>query len=153
MKKIYLTGKRGIGKFSLIDDDDFEKVNAKKWSVSHLGRAKGMHKLNGKWKYVFMHRFIMNFPDGQIDHKNGDCLDNRKENLRICDRSQNGINRPPLNKKYKGVRQVGRRFEARIKFKQKDIRLGSFKTEIEAAKAYNEAAKKYFGEFAWLNPV
>jgi hypothetical protein len=101
-----------------------------------------------------MHRVVTQAVQGQeVDHINGDRLDNRRENLRIVTRSQNAMNRKWNGSKPKGVsRNYNPRslkpFTARIQFNGKPIFLGNFSTVEEAAQAYNEAAAKYFGEYA-----
>lgn len=106
-----------------------------------------------------MHRFIMNAQKGQIiDHINGNGLDNRKENLRFCTHRQNAYNLiTGTNKtsKYKGVHLLKNNglWCVQIKIPNKRIRLGNFEREDDAALAYNEAAIKYFGEFACLNKI
>jgi hypothetical protein len=94
-----------------------------------------------------------------VDHINGDTLDNRRENLRVCTRKENNQNcnkRGTLPKsKYKGVvwvKKVGK-WKAQIKSDKKTIYLGYFKDELLAAKAYNSAAILYFGEFARQNKI
>ncbi len=105
-----------------------------------------------------MHNLIINTPDGmEADHINGNTLDNRRSNLRICTRGQNQRNRRGnLNgtSKYKGVsfKNENKKWVAQIGFK-KNMFIGYYKTEIEAALAYNEAAKKYHGKFARLNKI
>ena len=87
----------------------------------------------------------------KIDHINGDPLDNRIKNLRVCSHKENCRNRKGNNK---GVRQISSgKFSARITVNCKERYLGSFVTKKEALEAYNLAAKKYFGQFAKLNEV
>ena len=108
-----------------------------------------------------MHRLIMDpIPDGmQVDHVNHNGLDNRKKNLRICTSQQNTWNaqKPKLNREsssqYKGVSWYKRynKWVARGTHDGKRITLGYYNCEKEAARAYDAAAKKYFGEYAHLN--
>lgn len=143
--------------FALVDDEDFERVSQFNWHVRITKNAKyavtNMNKTT-----VQMHRFIMNCPkDKMVDHENRNGLDNRKSNLRICSRSENLMNskKPSglLTSKYKGVNRVGKKWRAEIRKNRKGYYLGTFETEIEAAKAYNKKAKELFGEFAKLNEV
>lgn len=155
MKRIPLPG----GKFSLVDEDDFEKLSKFRWCLTASGYAYHGFWKNGKCKNIRMHRMILGTIKKKItDHINHDKLDNRKSNLRICTNSQNQMNRlkqPNTKSSFKGVFPIARlkKFSAFIMKNKKIFRLGYFKTEIEAARAYNEAAKKHFGEFACLNKV
>ena len=90
----------------------------------------------------------------QIDHVDRNPLNNRLSNLRLATYQQNSAN-AKWRSAYKGVRRNkgGNRWEARIKVDQHEYFLGSYTTEEEAAKRYNEAARHYFGEYAFLNPV
>ena len=107
-----------------------------------------------------MHRVIVGARHGQdVDHKNNEAtLDNQRHNWRICTNSQNQMNAKKqigCSSQYKGVcwnRQCGK-WQARIKLNGKEIWLGYFDDEIEAARVYNEAAIEHFGEFARLNDV
>lgn len=149
-KEIQLTQ----GKVAIIDDDDFEKISKFKWHYEH-GYAMGTID---KRKRAYMHRFITDCPIGKVvDHVNGDTLDNRKSNLRICSQRQNAVN---INKnrgtsKFKGVtlRVDKKKWQASITVNYKSIYLGSFDTEIEAAQAYNNAALEFFGKYASLNTI
>ena len=159
MKKIKLTR----GKYVLVDDEDFEHLNQWKWCAQYDGnfyaaRSKGIG--NGKQKFIRMHRYIMNAPKGKVvDHINHNTLDNRKKNLRIASIGQNLRNQQKIKKKasskYKGVSwdKKSRKWSVRIVYKNKQIYLGAFHSEIEAAKAYNRGAKKYHKEFAFLNKI
>lgn len=109
-------------------------------------------------KLVYIHRLLMNAPKGYVvDHINGNSLDNRRKNLRICTSVENSRNSkmPISNKahtKFKGVhKDRGKWIYARIKFNGKNIRKYGFKTEREAAEWYNQKAIELFGEFANLN--
>ena len=100
---------------------------------------------------------IMNAQKGQeVDHRDHNTLDNRRENIRICTHAENMMNRQKgSGSKPKGVSEFKRteKLRARIKVKGKDIHLGYFDNEDDAALAYNVAALKYHGEFACLNII
>jgi len=159
MKKIPLTQER----ITLVDDADFDYINQWKW---HYERRKytgyatrrqylGGGRKNQRQKKIYMHRVIMNPPsDLMVDHINKDGLDNRRENLRMVTRSQNAINshkRRNTVSQYRGVVLTEGLWMACITTKGKHIYLGKFKTEIEAAKAYDVAAQDHHGDFAQLN--
>jgi hypothetical protein len=158
-RRIYL----GEGVWTIVEPADYYRYGNIKWCLGRhetkLYAAGGIKNENGRGaKIVYLHREIMNAPKRQIvDHKNGDSLDNRRANLRLATRSQNMCNRRKTKSKtssrFMGVsfhKQKGK-WAAYINLHNKRIWLGRFKTEIEAAKAYDEAAKKYHGEFARLN--
>lgn len=151
MKKIPLTQ----GKYALVDDEDFNRVNQYKWYLLGNGYAKRI--VNGK--IIAMHRFILNASKGQqIDHINCKKLDNRKSNLRFCNNFQNLQNRSKNRKsisKYKGVTwyKNPKKWGSRITFYRKNLFIGLFNNEIEAALAYNDASKKYHGKFAYPNLI
>lgn len=139
----------------LIDKEDYEKVMQYNWHISNGAVAAHPTAQGNK---IILSRYIMNITDPNIfvDHINRNKLDNRKENLRLCNNSENLRNRPSTKKgKYKGVSLEKRtgKYYAQIKIYYKIKHLGTFDTEIEAAKAYNEAAKLYHKEFAYLNEV
>lgn len=160
--KIKLTGKVGSGKFAIVDDEDYEHLNQFKWHLNEFGYARtGTYKFNKHNGAILMHRFILNAPKNMdVDHINHNTLDNRKINLRLCTRSQNLHNSKKrknvyFSSKYKGVNwqeDIGR-WRARIQIEKKPIHLGTFDNEIEAAIAYNNAARKYFGKFAKVNLI
>lgn len=139
-----------------IDREEYQKVKGGTFSI-RLAKGKTPYAMIGGRP---LHRRIMNPPDGMtVDHINHDTLDNRKKNLRICTRSQNNWNRnykvATGTSKYKGVYFEKERnrwvFEINIHNKKYDRK--RFKTEKEAALAYNRVAKVLFGEFACLNVI
>ena len=157
MKQIKLTQ----GQFALIDDDDFELVSQFKWYAlkpKKIFYALMCAVVNGKRIDMRMHRLIMNAKKGQIiDHKDRNGLNNQKNNLRFCthtENSRNSISNKGLSK-YKGVSwaKAAKKWRAGIKVNNRGIYLGYYTNENEAAKAYNEAAIKYHGEFARLNII
>jgi len=158
MKKIYFSGVLGSGKFTLVDDEDYKELNNHKWFLSRNGYACCNMWINGKRKSVLMNRMIMGNPiDKYVDHKDTDKLNNQRSNLRICNNSQNQANRKIQKNNpsgYKGVtRKTKKMWAATIRKDNKNYHLGYFPEKIDAAKAYNEAAIKYFGEFARLNEI
>jgi len=176
MKKIRLWQNRDeISDYeTIIDDEDYEKiVEAIKYKNGKPGKWYAHKTCAGSGYYAFagdhrksMHRVIMDPPKGMdIDHINGNTLDNRKENLRICTRSQNSQNRKLRSDSasgYKGVykhkaRNLKKPFEAYIGDSEtsypstKHINLGCYTTAEEAARARDKKAKELHGEFAYLN--
>lgn len=147
------------GYAAIVDDRDFDWINAFKWTVwtpptSKTAYAMRAVKKNGIWQPEKMHRVIMGLPLLTVDHINGNGLDNRRQNLRLATQTQNSRNKPFIKgKTYKGAsRQSGcDRWCAAIMVNRKRIYLGLFKELNDALRAYDEAAKQYFGEFAKLN--
>ena len=141
-----------LGTFrALIDTEDLPLVVHMRWNISGQGYAISDHKR----KKVLLHRVVMGDPLECLDHINRDRLDNRKENLREATPSQNTANSKirPSRSGFKGVRKVGKKYEAKINFKGKTTRLGMHPTAEDAARAYNEACRKIHGEFGVLNNV
>ncbi len=135
----------------LIDYIDYEAANQIKWWVVR-GYAQGQI---GR-KKLYMHRWLLEFPEYDIDHINGNRLDNRRSNLRICTESQNLANqrlRKNSASGYKGVtwRPDEQKFRVRIMVNGRSITIGQFSEAEDAAHAYDKAAVKYFGEFAKTN--
>ena len=106
---------------------------------------------------VYMHREVMRVTDDRVvDHRYHNCLDNRKEFLRICTKGQNGMNKSShldSKSKYLGVSPKDNRFMSQITKDGKTHYLGLYINEIDAALSYNDAAIKYHGEFANLNNI
>ncbi len=157
MQKIPLTQ----GKFATVDDDVFNELSQYTWharkSRNTFYAVRNVSKLGGGYTALPMHRQIIDVPSNmKIDHKFGDGLDNRRENLRICTNLQNIHNqykRQGTLSKYKGVyKRLGYdRYRAQITVNGKKINLGDFSSAEIAARAYDRAARLYFGEFARPN--
>jgi hypothetical protein len=151
------------GKYAIVDPEDYAALIKYKWHVHKAPHTfYAVHSLtNGKKqprKNAQMHNLIIKIPPGMfIDHINHNGLDNRKANIRTATRTQNIWHRKkfkrPSRSQYKGVDwlKTQNKWRARIRVNGKRIYLGSFKNEIDAAKAYDVAAKKYHHEFAVLN--
>lgn len=146
------------GKVALVDDEDYDKVKGWAWCIRHNhGNDYAYAKTKGTYnrKCIVMHRLIMNAPKGTIlDHIDHDGLNNQKSNLRFCTNSQNCMNRKAIGRsKYLGVSwtTLERKWKAHVKVNKKAIHLGTFADEEMAARAYDEAAKVYYGDFANLN--
>ena len=146
-----------------VDDDDFDYLNKFNWVYNpRRGYAVRYEKTNypiKKQLCITMHREILKITDQNIfvDHKNRDKIDNRKENLRFCSVQQNMWNKAKIkgvkSSKYKGVsfHKDLKRYYTRIIHNGKRYSLGTFNTEVEAAKAYDKKAIALRGEFASLN--
>lgn len=155
MKKIQISQ----GRFIIVDDEDYEYLMQWKWHYHNGGYAARCIRNKGNKKTILMHREILGLKKGEIgDHINHNGLDNRRENLRKCTYSQNNMNRSKnklSNGIYKGItlHKPSKLWTAKIKHNSKTKSLGYFKTQKDAAKAYNKAAKNMFGAFAVLNNV
>lgn len=96
-KKIYLSGKKGAGKFALVDEKDYLGLSKSRWFLKSGYAVRIIHikKQNGDktTKTIYMHRLVTNAPDSkEVDHKNHNRLDNRSSNLRVCSHSENQLN-------------------------------------------------------------
>lgn len=161
MKEIVLSK----GFFATVDDDDYESLSKYKWSVfitSTKQYALRNALISGKRRSVYMHQQIMGTSGMglkvHVDHIDGNGLNNSKSNLRLATPSQNHGNMKVFTKgkhasPYKGVTFSFGKWRARIVVDRKEISLGRFDNEIDAALAYNNAAMKYFKGFAFLNKI
>lgn len=153
MAVIEMTNAPGL--LAQLDDADHGYFSQWTWYVDSKGYAKRDIQVAGRKYPRKLHRLVADAPDGVIvDHINGDKLDNRRENLRLVTPRQNCLNRSAnKGRKYKGVykNHKAATYTARINADGKSRYLGSFRDPIDAAKAYDEAAKEYFGDYARLN--
>lgn len=153
MRKIMLSQ----GKYAIVDDIFFDWVNQWKWYFNGRYAVRTPHKARGA-KPIRMHREIMKAPDDlEVDHINGEKLDNRIVNLRLCTHSQNSKNTSKSSRNTSSYKGVGKssvnRWQARIRVDGELLFLGSFESKEDAAKAYNEAALRHHGRFAKLNII
>lgn len=163
MRRVPLTK----GLFALVDDGDFELASAFRWQALRHGRvthAIRTQKQLGVKRTIYMHRWLLGARRGvEVDHRNGDGLDNRRGNLRLCTHAQNAVNwkRSSATKssRFHGVCWNGRRARWRVvicagrrpKGPAKQIYIGVFRAEEDAARAYDRAALKRHGQFAVTN--
>jgi hypothetical protein len=144
------------GRFALVDDIDYESLSSHKWCMGKYYAMRTV-RAEGNDTTIAMHRQILSFPSGkEIDHINGNQLDNRRSNLRTCTHSENQRNskRRKNNKSgYKGVCwcSSGNKWKVQLRDNGKVKCIGFFTCLIKAARAYDKAAKEMYGEFAWLN--
>ncbi len=150
----------GKGFFTLVDVCDVRLVTKCKWRVRFGGTrlyAERQFSQNGKRKYMSVHRQVLGNPQFRVDHMNGNGLNNRRANIRAATPSQNGANRRKGRRKthsrFKGVTwwKTRRRWIAQIVVNWRHRTIGRFKTELEAAMAYDAEAKKTWGVYALTN--
>lgn len=148
------------GKFALVDDADYEWLSQYRWHAKYNGRQWYACREIGpriNRTRIKMHRSILNAPDDKfVDHINNQTLDNRRVNLRLCDKSENGRNRSAQRNNTSGFKGVHwnrekRRWMAFIHLNRKFRHLGYYDTPEEAARAYDDAARELHGHFAYLN--
>ena len=155
----FITIPLGNNKFTIVDAED-EYLTRWKWHACCDGRYVCRNKPNPAGGFagsIRMHRQILDAPDGvEVDHADRDGLNNRRSNLRLASRSQNmaNIGKPKTNTSgFRGVswKKATQRWAASIKVRQQPKALGYFDTPEEAARAYDQAAKEAWGEFAYQN--
>jgi len=156
-RRIYL----GEGEWTIVEPEDYYRLSHFKWCIKGNGKkfyvVGSVKNGPGRTKLLSLHREIMEAPVGLlVDHRNGDTLDNRRANLRLATSSQNMQNvqkKKNTSSRFIGVSFIksSGRWAAQIRAKGKDRWLGTFDFEIDAAHAYDTAARKYYGDFARLN--
>lgn len=146
-KGVYRPTKLKERHFAIVDDDDYAWLNQWNWTAIHTQRRNGGYAMRSEYgDTILMHRLIMNAPEGmEVDHINGNGLDNRRENLRVVTQKVNHANRHGNLSKagYKGVTQVGDQWRMQI--------AAHFDTAEEAARAFDKCAIALHGEHASLN--
>lgn len=172
MKELIINSPKYGKKIVFYDDEDHDLISKYHWWVIISKKFKNKKRILGdrfycctaitvslnKRRMIQMHQLILGFPKGDIDHRNGNGLDNQKLNLRKCTSSQNARNRANRSDNTSGYKGVTwhihvKKWGSNIWVDGKRIHLGYFEKAIDGGIAYNNAAKKYFGEFARLNPI
>lgn len=157
MREIALS--RGL--VATVDDGDYEFLSQWKWSALKTGRkgaepifyACRVKVIDGKQKMILMHRLVSGAVKGEVvDHKDRNTLNNTRENLRVCTQADNCLNRVgnktgKKTSKYKGVYKDRQYWRARFR----DTIVGSYASEEEARRAYDEVALRYSPEYALVN--
>lgn len=148
-KYMQLHGMYGTGKVTLLDDEDYEKINGKVVYADKRGYI--YIAVNGERH--LLHRYILGI-HGQreplVDHKDHNRMNNQKSNLRKCTNSQNQANTKSWGgREFKGVYFFRNKWVARIMVNGERIYLGRFESKEDAIQAYNESSYKHFGEFAY----
>lgn len=145
---------------ALVDDKDYVWLSQWEWKA---------HLIDGNWRpvrrlwignrmvVILMYRLMLDPKRNEyIHHINHDTLDNRRANLRVCTNAQNVAHQCPRkggSSRFKGVCKTHGKWRAYIKVNWKQIHLGYFIDELKAARAYDQAAIQYFGEFAYTNAL
>lgn len=145
----------GAGKLIFVSPEDLDAVCRYQWKVTTPKPGFSYARATVEGKLVFMHRWLMRDelrPGLVVDHIDGDGLNNRRENLRVCTYSDNSAN-TRTRRRFKGVSRYSGSWVARICKHGRSYYLGSFKTARRAAAAYNRVARRLFGEFANLNKL
>lgn len=154
MRRIPLTQ----GRFALVDDADYPQLSKFNWCLSSSTQPayalRGIGAGGRKKKMIYMHRVVAEAPTGmEVDHINGDTLDNRRSNVRVCSHAENCRNRKMSKANTSGLpgvsfhRATGK-WQAQIKVNYRSISLGIFKTPNDAHTAFKRAAQKHFGKYA-----
>jgi hypothetical protein len=156
MKQIPLS--RGL--FAIVDDEDFDFLSQWKWSAlasSSPGKFYAVRttgkKEGGKPRMILMHRVLVSAPLGSIvDHQDGNGLNNRRKNIRVCTHAQNMLNRVANRSlKTSHFKGVSRHTNGKWSVWFRERYVGQFPTEQQAAAAYDREATKYDAEFALTN--
>lgn len=151
------------GHFSMVPDDNFDELNKHKWMARWSKKSQTFyavrHVPGSRQKFFLMLRVILSAPYGiEVDHRDGNGLNNDLDNIRLATKSRNMSNRGPTKKNTSGFKGVYwcknvKKWRVKIGSEGKLIHLGLYSEILDAAKAANDAALRYHGEFAHLNLI
>ena len=153
MKKILLRSRTKKKIYTLVDDSDYERLTKYNWYLTTSGYVRHHYWVGKRSDCIQMHRLLLSAPQGmQVDHINGNKLDNRRYNLRLCSNSQNGFNRKAYKTNtsgYKGVYfcKQKNKWIAQLSVNGRHISVGAFMSAKDASIAYNKKAKEVHGRF------
>lgn len=145
------------GQFTLVDDQEYEHLLLFEWKLSSKGYAmRYVKRPNGRWSYLYLHRFLMDATDRaiQVDHIDGNRLNNTRANLRFATRSQNQWNKGVAENNttgFKGVSPWHDKYCASIRWHERRLHIAVVDDPILAAHLYDAVARRLFGEFARTN--
>lgn len=145
----------------IVDESDTGILRSHHWSIQRNRQSETYYvyrqvRTGGHRRKIYLHRELMGATAGyQVDHINGDGLDNRRINLRLCTNVENSYNRKPSSRSktgLKGVYKTSRgKWAACCSSSGRTLHLGIYPTSVDAARAYDVYAVEHYGEFAWLN--
>ncbi len=144
----------GKGLFAMVDAADYDQVSKYHWCAIRPGGGNVYAVTTRNGKTVYMHRMLMRPRKGYVvDHIDGNGLNNRRCNLRVCTPAQNLVNKAPRggSSQFVGVYRYRDKWAAKVKHRGKDYYVGVFNDEVEAAKARDRKAYELHGEYAYLN--
>lgn len=153
MKQIVLTGKNGLDKYALVDEEDYEELSQYQWKCN---LENYVYRSLGK-QTIYLHRLIMKANNNfEVDHIDSNPLNNQRSNLRLVSHLQNSHNRAKqlgFTSRYKGVHwaKIDKKWRAGITVNYKKIYIGNFNNERHAALAYDMWATFFFKEYAKTN--
>jgi len=174
MKEIILRSKKYGNKIVLVDDEDFDRVNSLKWyyhrTEYNTGKVLEYARRTSVWdsftnkRSILLHRFILGVLDDDcfVDHKDGNGLNNQKDNIRKCTRAENNWNKSVSIKKkskyigvyyFKKSEKHVKTWKVYFRMNGKKLSFKGYENEIDAAMAYNEAVLKFRGPFSKLNEI
>lgn len=143
--------------FTAVDADSPEEIWNQVWRMRGPTNRKYVGRRSGRSSTIYLHRAVMGeiLAGMEVDHRNDNTFDNRRENLRVCSKAGNAHNQRKQRRntlsQYKGVSKSKGQWRSYIRFLSKHHDIGTFDSEVLAAQAYDREARRLFGEFACVN--